>query len=111
MAATLLTLAEAKAELRITHTFEDAVIQRKLDEAEDAILDYLKVPSAQAPAPPWTAATVPPVVRSAIALTLVEMMLRRGDGDPQTTGTTVASGWPSNRVRGLLERWRDPALA
>jgi Phage gp6-like head-tail connector protein len=112
MAATLVTLAEAKAELRITHAFEDDVITRKLAEAEAAILDYLKFPGSPfAPDPAWDGTTVPPVVRSAICLTLVDLMLRRGDGDPQTTGTTVASGWPSARVRGLLERWRDPALA
>jgi hypothetical protein len=112
MAATLITLDEAKAELRVTHTEEDAVIQRKMEEAEALVLDYLKMGTSPfTPETPWDATTVPPVIRAAILMTLVDLDRHRGDDDPAPDKIDEGDAWPSLRIKGMLRRWRDPTYA
>jgi len=107
----LVTLATAKAQLRVSAMpdAEDDDIQRKLDQAEAIILDYLKVEEMTSP-PVWTVDTVPLVVKSAILYQLTELYRFRGD-DPQGEGPDVADGYLSPWVTNVLRRYRDPALA
>jgi hypothetical protein len=104
MAAVLVTLAQAKAHLRITTPAldpGDVDIQLKLDQAEAIILDYLQDnPAASA----WTAATVPGPVTAVILLMLARLYEHRGDADKEDENTWVA-------INRLLVRLRNPAIA
>ena len=103
MAATLVTLAQAKAHLRITTPAldpGDVDIQLKLDQAEAIILDYLKRPTPET----WEAATVPGPVTAAILLMLARLHEHRGDLEKEDADLWLA-------VERLLMRLRDPALA
>lgn len=100
MAATLVTLAEAKTHLRIPDAAHDADVQQKLDGAEALIIRYLK---AQAD-PTWTPATVPPPVRSAILLLLTRLYEQRGDDE-----TNDKILWDA--IGRHLSLYRDPAIA
>jgi uncharacterized protein HemY len=100
MAATLITLPEAKTHLRITTAAHDADVQMKLDQAEALILHFLK---AQAD-PTWDATTVPPPVKAAILLYLTRLYEQRGDSE-----TNDEQVWLS--IGRLLVGYRDPALA
>jgi hypothetical protein len=105
-AAVLVTLAEAKEHLRITHAFEDGDLQRKLDEAEEIILFYLKA-SAD---PTWTRATVPGAVYAAICMQFANLVAARGDQVTATRGGGSTTGLPLD-VENVLRMYRDPALA
>lgn len=75
-------------------------VTRKIDEATDIIVGYLKKPSHG-----WTVDTVPPRVRAAILLTLSAIWEDRegtGDGDYLR---------PDGAIARLLVRDRDPAIA
>lgn len=103
MAAVLLTLAQAKAHLRITlppGDPGDADLQLKLDQAESAIRKWLKKQDD----PTWTADTVPPDITAGILLLLTDLYEHRGD--LQTNAPDV---WESITL--LLCRRRDPGLA
>jgi hypothetical protein len=102
MANPLLTLAQAKAQLRVPpdDTSRDEDIYAKVEEASAIILDYLK---AQAD-PTWDEDTVPWHVRAAVKLMLTHLNEHAGDdmsNDERLWGA----------IRRLLERSRDPALA
>src|SRR4029434_11266127 len=66
--AGLIDLTVAKTHLRITDARHDADVQLKLDQAEAAILDYLKpARTGEVRADwPWTTATLPPPVQAAM---------------------------------------------
>jgi hypothetical protein len=107
MAATLVLLEDAKARLGVTHNEADPLYQQELDEAEAACLDYLKWsdPSPFVPETPWDPTTVPPQIRAAILQTFIDFDWNRGENNqPERT-------FPSEVVRGLLARWRDPSYA
>lgn len=89
----LITLDEAKMQLRVIGDQEDAAIAAYAMAATAIIIDYIKRPGHG-----WTAETVPILVKSAILLALLELD-RREDGNPL-----------NDVVRGLLARYRDPAL-
>lgn len=76
-------------------------VQLKISQAEDAILDYLKVP-----ADTWTAETVPPRVAAAIILAVQGLL----DGDNALLAGLYDND-RANPIVGLLQRLRDPALA
>lgn len=107
---TLVSLADGKAHLRVTHDWEDALIDDQLAAATDIVLDYVQTQ----PDPPWTAATVPPRVKAAILLVLEDLYVHRGADDApqlQAAGDRVADGYLSPRVTRLLLRLRKFALA
>lgn len=83
MAAILVTLVQAKAQLRITTAAldpGDVEIQLKLDQAEAQILARCSSTAWwRAITPTWTAATVPPGVQAAILTLLVHLYEHRGD--------------------------------
>ena len=73
--ATLVTLDQAKAQLRITHSESDVDVQDKLAEAEDIIAAVMgDLFDAD-----WTEVTVPGPVRAAILKQLVFEWTHRGD--------------------------------
>src|SRR4051812_6869347 len=87
MAATLVTLAQAKTHLRITDTDHDTEVQLKLDQAEAIILDYLKNPQI--------AISTVTAANPAIVTTVVPHSLRNGAtysiGGTTTTPTIVGA--------------------
>lgn len=102
MATPLLSLAQAKNQLRIPleDTSRDAELYEMVEEASAIILDYLKVGEDNT----WDEITVPWHVRAAVKLMLTH--LHEHAGDDMSNDEDL---W--NAVRRLLERSRDPALA
>lgn len=110
----LITLAQAKAHLRIDTVStspmdaDEADLLLKMAQAEHLILDYLKVLSVSPPE--WTDETnVPPLVQAAILFQLGELYRFRGDDDGKAD--RGPDGSLSPLVEGMLRRYRDPALA
>lgn len=80
-------------------------IELKIDQAQDAIADYLK----DGFDPYWTSDTVPGRVSAAIIL-LVEALLDGGEhGSKMLSG--LSGGSLDNPVVALLYRTRDPSIA
>lgn len=110
----LVTLEQAKDHLQIWTDIVspldpvDRDITRKLAQAEDVILDYLKV-AGQSP-PEWTIGTVPPLVQAAILLRLAILFRFRGDDAPSQSDD-YADGQLTPAETAILRRYRDPALA
>jgi hypothetical protein len=75
-----------------------------LEQAQDAVLDYLKV----LPDPMWTDSTVPPRVSSAIML-VAQALLDDSKSAEMLSGLGTSD--PKNPVVALLIRLRDPAFA
>lgn len=103
----LVTLARAKAHLRITDADHDDDIGQKSADASGIIVRYLK---GQAD-PTWEAVTNPPpsAVQSAILLMLAQLYEHRGDDESFGAGSRSASTWDA--IEHLLVTWRDPAVA
>lgn len=75
-----------------------------LEQAEDAVIDYLKNPDHG-----WDAETVPKRVSSAIMM-VAEAIYDGGDKAADVL-SGLGTGDPRNKVVALLYRLRDPALA
>jgi len=90
----LVTIEQAKADLRIDDTDHDDDVQLKLDMATGIILDYCKVPANK-----WTSDTVPFSVKASIILALRSLY------------DDEASNPISPAVIALLGRQWDPAFA
>jgi hypothetical protein len=104
----LVTLAQAKAQLSITHGDQDTFIQGKLDEATALVLNY----ADKAPFEGWTIDHVPLEIRSAILDVLTDLYTDRGDQDRPTSRTPSPwDGFPSPSVRGKLMRWHSLVVA
>jgi Phage gp6-like head-tail connector protein len=102
----LVTLAEAKAHLRVTDTAHDADITQILATAQEAIVAY----EALAADPTWDAASVPRAVKHAILLLLTHYYEHRGDDMIQAGAGAVDEGvWAA--IGRLLAFYRDPTLA
>lgn len=104
----LISLDDAKAQLRITDTAHDDEVSRTILDAQNVILDYLK----KGADPEWTATTVPFPVLAAIKKMLTHLYEDRGDDMKKataTTGDSSAALW--EEIDRLLARFRDPALA
>src|SRR4029450_6282578 len=82
--AALVTLAQAKDQLSITHSDQDVFVQMKLDEAQALVLQYCDK------APVWDAVTVPLEGRSAILDVVTDLYTDRGDTDRPAGRTPVA---------------------
>lgn len=118
----LVTLAQAIGHLRLTGTFVvgsspidpvETDLTLKLAQAEDVVLNYLKIPAISPEH--WTIEpdqinTVPPLVQAAILLQLGELWRFRGD-DVDGQGPAQTAGDLSPTATNLLRRWRDPAVA
>ena len=100
----LIGLDEAKSHLQMDHDLDDDEIERKLSEAQEIVLDYLKLPSDSYTDTAGDPVNVPPVVISAVKLVLGALYENReGNLDgPQPL---------SQAVKDLLHRLRDPAMA
>lgn len=73
--ASLVSLDQAKRQLRITHEHEDEDIQDKLWEAEDIVLRYLNGGDAA-----WDEESLPGAVKAAILRQTMHLFRHRGDG-------------------------------
>lgn len=108
----LITLAQAKAHLRIDTPSvsptdaAEADLLLKMAQAESIILDYLKVPVTSPEY--WNETTVPPLVQAAVLLQLGELYRFRGD-DVEAPAHTIGDLSPV--ITNILRRYRDPALA
>lgn len=84
-----------------------AEVERKIAEATDAVLDYIKSTVDRLEAP-WTEETVPPRVRSAILIVLADLWENRGDAEVELA---QADGNLPKAATSLLYRLRDPVIA
>jgi Phage gp6-like head-tail connector protein len=105
----LITLEQAKAELKIDHTYEDDVLTRKLDESEVMVFRRLKFydGSPLAPETPWTPETLPQDFRAILMQAFVELYRWRGD-DPESD---QPKAWPSPRLLQMMQPWLEPTYA
>lgn len=90
----LVTLEEAKADLRIDDAASDTDVALKVKIATGIVLEHIKTPS-----PDWDASTVPGTVKAAIFL-VTRSLYNDEESDPL-----------SLVVRLLLNGRRDPTLA
>ena len=102
--ATVVTLAEAKVQLRILDTWHDLEVQAAVDDADAIIRGYLKDRNDDA----WTDTTAPREVKRSVLLMTAHLYEHRGDefGPDQDNDDRV---W--NAIANLLRRLRDPAVA
>ncbi|WP_296222451.1 head-tail connector protein [uncultured Sphingomonas sp.] len=94
----LVTLAEAQDHLREWDDEKAAEIALKSDMATDIVLDYIER-AGPADGEPWTDATAPFLIKAAVLLVL--RVLYDDDGAEPLSGG----------VRGILHRYRNPAVA
>ncbi len=99
----LVTLADAKAHLRVLDSAHDAEIQAKLSQASDVIRDYLKDRNDLS----WDETSAPLPVQAATLVLLANFYEHRGDD--LAPDDYDAAAWGA--VERLLVRFRDPALA
>jgi len=103
----LVTLEEARFHLRVDDEFTDEMLEGKIQDASDILLDYLKIPSELNY---WTAeidsldesfiVRTPGSIRAATLLILGALFDDHEGGDPI-----------SKAVQDLVIRFRDPSLA
>jgi hypothetical protein len=113
MPATLVTLAQLKAHLRLTTPLghvDDPDLTLKLDAAEYAIREYLSpYPEDALLVAAWTPATVPPLVQELILFQAAEFWRFRGDDDVGPRRGEAGDLHPL--VVGALRRLRTPVIA
>lgn len=100
----LVTLATAKAHLRIEDTLHDVDVTQKLTSASGTIRDYLKGQND----PTWDETTAPPWIQAAVLLLLAHQYEHRGD-EFGSAGDNDDRVWAA--IANLARRSRDPALA
>ncbi len=108
----ILTLEQAKSQVRITHTYEDDDLQLKLELAHGIVLDYIYLSRTAsvtllAEMQAWDDATAPKGVKGAIARMFANLVEFRGDdrdmmADPHDLPPDV---------RQLLRMHKDPVIA
>lgn len=97
MSNDLITLDQAKAQLRLDDSYSDMELEGMITAASAIVVGYLKTDTAAA----WTIDTVPSYVQTAVLMVLSTLYQdREGVTDP--IGVAVKS---------ILWRDRDPALA
>lgn len=92
--ASLITLDEAKADLRVLSDDHDADITLKMNAASELVMKH-----ANQADPDWTDVTAPYLVKAAVLLTLRDLF------------NSEASIGLTDGAKNLLIGWRDPALA
>jgi len=92
--ASLISLADAKTDLRVTSTDDDNDVTLKMNMATEIVVDYIKRPDHG-----WDVDTSPYLIKAAIILVL-RNLFDEENSDPLTDG-----------VKAILHRFRDPALA
>jgi len=104
MAVPLLSLADAKAHLKIppADTRDDADLTVKILQASAIIVGLLKLQAD----PSWDALTVPPPIQWAVQLMLGHLWANRGDA---AASAGDAELWEA--IDRVLIPYRDPALA
>lgn len=102
--ADLVSLEEAKLQLRITWDDEDQYVELVLAAAEAAVLDYIKEDKG------WSISTVPKGVKLAILVLMSTYYEPFRDGD-NFDNPSVAHGYFPPAVTSLLHRYRKPAYA
>jgi hypothetical protein len=101
----LVTLEQAKMQLRIDDEEHDADIGMKIKQASHIVLDYLKY--KEIPPLAWMVGSpavmqVPPLVEAAVLLKVSELYHNRESSVINLISPAVVA---------LLDRYRDPALA
>jgi hypothetical protein len=103
--AALVTLAVAKAHLRITDPVDDYDIELKAEQATQSVLDRCNSTAYwRAITPTWTQTTVPLSVQAAILLVLAHLWEHRGDNMQPD-----AELWEA--VTRLIRLHSDPVIA
>jgi hypothetical protein len=114
MSATLVSLGQLKAHLRITTPpghVDDPDLALKLDAAEYAIREYLSpYPAEAAIVAAWDPTTVPPLVQEMILFQAAEYGRYRGDDDAGPA-RDLERGDLHPLVVGQLRRLRTPVIA
>lgn len=119
----LITLAQARAHVRVDHNVEDAQLEEFIESASAAVVNYLKsgadsflntlgLPEEiySADSPPEVADYIVPAEVKAATKLLVGYFFRNRDGrEPATEGWQ--QGYLPTAVTALLYPLRDPALA
>jgi hypothetical protein len=77
------------------------LVQSKIDQASDVVLDYLKYPEDSVY---WDDETTPEAVKAAVLLVLSDLYEHRAGSDKDDVVLSVT-------VKDLLRRRRDPTLA
>ena len=103
----ILSLADAKAHLRVTGTRFDADLELKIIQTSAIVFNYLKLDMASPLSFPWTG-DIPWDVQAAAMLILGDLWRYR-EGSQNTD--TYKFDPISPAVESLLRRWRDPAMA
>lgn len=96
--ADFVTLEELRDHLHILLDEGGHDLERKLDAAEDIVLDYVERTETG-----WTAETIPLQIKAAIMMVAAHLQ--------ENTGEDGTSDPISPAVRSLLNRLRDPVLA
>lgn len=99
--ATILTLQDAKDQLKITDDDHDRQVQAALDNAEGIIATYLKTKWD----PTWTRDTLPGPVNQAIKFMLTHVYENPGDNLGDRDDRVWAAVWH------VLDQMRKPAYA
>lgn len=105
----LVTLEEAKNQLRVRHSEEDTDIELKMELATDLVLAYLELEDNVTGSPAtWDDANVPHDVKAAVLAQLTELWQFRGDSaaPPRSTG-----GMLCPQAEAYLKMRRPIALA
>jgi hypothetical protein len=116
MAAIWLTLAQAKAQLRLNTPDGDPAdefLTLEMEMAEAAIINYLqKTERGRTNVYAWTAdpSTLPPTVRGAMLYRLGEFDAFRGDTTTDSGAQRAADHDLPDSVLGLLRSYTDPVL-
>ena len=99
---TLVTIETAMLALHVTDPAREPEVQLYLEQASDAIVQYI---GTQAD-PAWDETTAPPVVQAATLKLLGHFWKHRGDDAADDHDEKIWEG-----ISRLLMRTRDPALA
>jgi hypothetical protein len=105
-----ITLDVAKQHLRVLHADDDADIQRKLDQANALVWDYIKRDPDDTSPDAWV-----PNARQLMAIEASTLAWLDQLYDDRNIGESdnpnIAMGYPPPQVTAMLHRLRDPAVA